>query len=65
MKKLMPFLLIHSFTIKAQDVTIGEQTWTSKNLDVSNYRNGEAITLAQTDSEWKAAGEKGKPAYCY
>ena len=65
MKKLLPLLLILSFTIKAQDVTIGEQTWTSKNLDVSNYRNGEAITLAQTDSEWKAAGEKGKPAYCY
>ena len=41
MKKLITLLLILSFTIKAQDVTIGTQTWTSKNLEVTKYRNGE------------------------
>ena len=41
MKKLL--LLLLSFSIKAQDVKIGTQTWTSKNLDVETYRNGDTI----------------------
>jgi len=43
MKKLITLILLLSFNIKAQDVKIGTQTWTSKNLDVSTYRNGDAI----------------------
>ena len=65
MKKLLSLLLLLSFTIKAQDVTIGTQTWTSKNLDVSKFRNGEAIPFAKTDAEWNSAGENMKPAWCY
>jgi len=61
---LTPILLL-SFTIKAQDVTIGTQTWTTKNLDVSKFRNGEAIPLAKTNAEWKSAGENQQPAWCY
>lgn len=46
-------------------IKIGTQTWAAKNLDVSSFRNGDAIPEAKTDAEWTAAGEDGKPAYCY
>jgi uncharacterized protein (TIGR02145 family) len=46
-------------------IKIGTQTWATKNLDVSSFRNGEAIPEAKTDAEWIAAGEQGKPAWCY
>ena len=65
MKKLFSLLLLLSFTIKAQDVRIGNQVWTSKNLDVSKFRNGEAIPLAKTKAEWELAGKKMQPAWCY
>ena len=58
-------LILLSFTIKAQDVKIGTQTWMSKNLDVSKFRNGEAIPLAKTNAEWAKAGENKQPAWCY
>jgi len=65
MKKIISLLLLLSFTIKAQDVKIGKQTWTTKNLDVSKFRNGEAIPLAKTNAEWALAGQNGQPAWCY
>jgi uncharacterized protein (TIGR02145 family) len=65
MKKLLSLILLLSFTIKAQDVTIGIQNWMSKNLDVSKFRNGEAIPLAKTNAEWKSAGQNQQPAWCY
>ena len=65
MKKLLSLILLLSFTIKAQDVTIGTQTWTSKNLNVSKFRNGEAIPLAKTTAEWELALDKKQPAWCY
>jgi uncharacterized protein (TIGR02145 family) len=49
----------------AQSVTIGTQTWTTKNLDVATFRNGEAIPQAKTDEEWKAAGKNKQAAWCY
>jgi len=49
----------------AQQIKIGAQTWAAKNLDVSSFRNGDAITEAKTTAEWTAAGEQGKPAWCY
>ncbi len=36
-----------------------------KNLDVSNFRNGEAIPQATTDEEWESTGENEQPAWCY
>ena len=65
MKKLITLLLILSFTIKAQEIKIGTQTWTTKNLDVSKFRNGEAIPLAKTYAEWVLAGRNQQPAWCY
>jgi uncharacterized protein (TIGR02145 family) len=49
----------------ASSVMIGDQEWQTKNLDVDRFRNGELIPHAITDEEWKAAGEKGEPAWCY
>jgi uncharacterized protein (TIGR02145 family) len=46
-------------------VIIGDQEWQTKNLDVDRFRNGDPIPHARTDEEWKAAGERGEPAWCY
>ena len=57
-------LSISSFGF-SQSVTIGTQTWTTKNLDVATFRNGDAIPQAKTDKEWQAAGDNKQPAWCY
>ena len=48
-----------------QTVTIGAQVWTTKNLDVSTYRNGDTIRFASTPAEWQDASTKGEGAWCY
>ena len=58
------FVTISSFGF-AQTVTIGTQTWTTKNLDVATFRNGYPITQAKTNEEWEAAGVNKQPAWCY
>ena len=62
MKKLISLLLLLSFTIKAQDVKIGNQTWTSKNLDVTKYRNGDVIPQVQDVIAWSILTTG---AWCY
>ena len=39
-------------TIKAQTVTIGTQTWTTKNLDVANYSDGTPIPQVTEPTTW-------------
>jgi uncharacterized protein (TIGR02145 family) len=46
-------------------VKIGNQIWTSFNLDVSKFRNGDEIFYAKSIEEWKKAGNEKKPAWCY
>ena len=46
-------------------VTIGTQEWAIANLSVSTFRNGDSIPEAKTFKEWVAAGDAGKPAWCY
>jgi uncharacterized protein (TIGR02145 family) len=46
-------------------VRIGTQTWAVANLNVSTFRNGDTIPEAKTNKEWVAAGDAGKPAWCY
>ncbi len=43
-------------------VTIGNQVWTSKNLDVSTYRNGDVIPQVQDEYEWR---DLHTGAWCY
>jgi uncharacterized protein (TIGR02145 family) len=52
--KLMPFSVI-----------IGSQEWTTRNLETSNFRNGDLIQEASTDKEWEAAAQNKLPAWCY
>ena len=63
-KLLIVLLTISSFGF-AQSVSIGSQTWTTKNLDVATFRNGEAIPQAKTEEEWTAAGVNKQASWCY
>jgi uncharacterized protein (TIGR02145 family) len=47
------------------DITIGNQIWTSRNLDISNYRNGDPIRHAYNSQEWMDAENKKEGAWCY
>ena len=47
------------------EIKIGTQIWTTKNLDVSTYRNGEVIFQAKTQKEWQVAADSMKSAWCY
>lgn len=46
-------------------VSIGDQVWTSENLNVPTFRNGDPIPEVQSQDEWTRAGEAGQPAWCY
>jgi uncharacterized protein (TIGR02145 family) len=64
----LPIILsvfVYPISSQGQTVTIGTQVWMSKNLDVSNFRNGDPIPQAKTDEEWKKAGDNKQPAWCY
>ncbi|TNE53146.1 MAG: hypothetical protein EP338_11410 [Bacteroidetes bacterium] len=39
--------------------------WTSKNLTVSKFRNGDEISHAKSNKEWMEAFDNQTPAYCY
>ena len=54
-----------SKSVAEVEVAIGKQVWTTKNLDVSKFRNGEAIPLAKTNAEWELAGKNKQAAWCY
>ncbi len=74
MKKIKPISKIIMLTglilnlqlaLSQENIKIGEQTWTTKNLDVTTFRNGDVIAEANDGKEWKEAKKKGKPAWCY
>lgn len=44
---------------------IGAKSWALANLDVVTFHNGDTIPEASTNEEWVAAGDSGKPAWCY
>jgi uncharacterized protein (TIGR02145 family) len=70
------FVFLFSSAAKAQSLKdisgneykiakLGLQEWSASNLNVSKFRNGDAIPEAKTPEEWKNAGLAGKPAWCY
>ena len=59
------FIQLSISPVLSQDITIGTQTWTSKNLDVSTFRNGEAIPEAKSKEEWSKVGDNKTAAFCY
>ena len=46
-------------------VQIGQQYWTTQNLNVETFKNGEPITEAKTNAEWVKAANLRQPAWCY
>jgi uncharacterized protein (TIGR02145 family) len=59
-------LFVSSQSIFAQNsVKIGELVWTTQNLNVSTFRNGDIIPEANSKEEWLDAVKTKKPAYCY
>lgn len=66
------FLIVKASTIFAQSnetkligIKIGNQIWSTKNLEVTRFRNGDVIIEAKTQEEWINAGNAGQPAWCY
>ena len=48
-----------------QTVTIGNQVWMNKNLDVTTFRNGDAISEVKNALDWLNAEKYGQPAWCF
>lgn len=48
-----------------ESVAAGNQRWAIANLNVSTFRNGDSIPQAKSNKDWVAAGDAGKPAWCY
>ena len=46
-------------------VKIGNQTWTTKNLDFCAFKNGDQILQVKNEEEMKAAADEEKPCWCY
>ncbi len=61
------FLIISSCSrnVNHEPIKIGSQTWAAINLDVSTFRNGDAIPEAKTNEDWLRAAKTGSPAWCY
>lgn len=50
---------------KIESVKIGKQVWSTQNLDVTHFRNGDPLFEANTFEKWEQANIEGKPAWCY
>ena len=48
--------------MEENEIKIGDQTWTTKNLDVSTYKNGDVIPQVQDEEEWV---NLSTGAWCY
>lgn len=62
LKILFFTVILFSTSGYAQTVTIGKQVWTSKNLNVSTYRNGDTIPQVQDQNAW---ANLTTGAWCY
>lgn len=56
------FLVSTGYT---QSIIIGNQEWSTKNLDVTAFRNGDSILEAKTFNDWLNAGYNKQPAWCF
>ncbi|MBD2703522.1 fibrobacter succinogenes major paralogous domain-containing protein [Spirosoma sp. BT702] len=52
-------------TVPLKSALIGTQEWTTENLNISQFRNGEPVFEANTYDAWEKACIDGKPAWCY
>ena len=61
---LIVFLFSCNF-LTTNEIQIGEQTWMNKNLDITNFQNGDTINQANNSIEWRKFNNKKIPAWCY
>lgn len=54
-----------SSTLIQDNVKIGNQIWTNKNLAVTKFRNGDVIKESKNKEDWYRASYKGEPTWCY
>jgi uncharacterized protein (TIGR02145 family) len=63
---LLLLIFIVQFTsANVLTVKIGNNEWTTENLAVTKFRNGEEIPQAKNMQEWQDATENYKPVWCY
>lgn len=55
----------YQVAIPFKTVVIGGREWTTENLRVKHYRNGQPITHAKNQEEWEYCAYYGIPAWCY
>jgi uncharacterized protein (TIGR02145 family) len=48
-----------------KELLIGSQIWSSQNLNTLHFRNGDPITMAESNEEWEKLGNNKKPACCF
>lgn len=64
-------MTLNAATVKSQQaieeeaIKIGNQTWTTKNLSVETFQNGDIIPHAKSAEEWENANRNKQPAWCY
>jgi uncharacterized protein (TIGR02145 family) len=51
--------------MKLEEIRIGSQTWQTKNLNVTKFRNGDLIPEVKSNDEWEFYINEGKPARCF
>lgn len=57
--------IIASLGLAQNTVSVGSQTWMSKNLESPQFQNGGAIRQVQDREEWVRVTESGQPAWAY
>lgn len=63
---ILSIILFYNNNTSAQSsIQIGTQTWTSINLNISTFANGDTIPEAKTNEDWTKAGKEKTPAWCY
>jgi uncharacterized protein (TIGR02145 family) len=47
------------------DISIGQQIWISRNLDIVRFSNGDIIPEALSPEDWETANSNKQPIWCY
>lgn len=64
---LITLVIFSSFALTNKEfdsINIGKQTWMQKNLDVTQFSNGDKLLIVTTKEQWEEASSKGVPACC-
>jgi uncharacterized protein (TIGR02145 family) len=48
-----------------EEIIIGNQIWSNRNLDIDTFRNGEKILEVNSTEEWEKANAECIPSWCY